>query len=213
MPEQVYPLKGQRVLLIEKSAFISEALQDALRPHGIDLHCVETGEEGIRIAGRYRFMAVICNCRLPGINGLEFFWKMKERFERAVTILTASSADDYIANAARESGVDFFMEMPFTIEDLLIRLSGRKTVLDRSSEEFGFLSSVQNYSIAIQMRQQNTTRSSAHLLSANARLRISQVTGKSGRTFKVFHNGSNFRRSISFRPELKLITPQNRKPA
>ena len=213
MPEQVYPLNSQRVLLIEKSAYISEALKDALRPHGIDLHCVETGEEGIRMAGRYHFTAVVCNYRLPDINGLEFFWKTKERFARAVTILTASSADDYIANAARESGVDFFMEMPFTIEDLLIRLSGRKAALDRSSDEFGFLSNVQNYSIAFQMRRQNATRSGAHRLCANARLRISQVTGKSGRTFKVFHNGNKFRRSISFRPKLKLITPQNHKPA
>ena len=213
MPDQVNPLKPQRVLLIERSAYIREALKEALRPHGIDLHCVETGEEGIQIIGRYRFTAVVCNYHLPGINGLEFFWKMKEQFSRSVTILTASSADDYIANAARESGVDFFMEMPFKIEDLIIRLGGRKPVPDRSSDEFGFLSNVQNYSIAFQMRQHDASRSAARRLSADARLRISRVTGKSGRTFKVFHNGSKFRRNISLRPKLKLITPQNRNPA
>ena len=209
MPEHFHPGKAQRVLLVEKSAYIREALQEAIRSHGVELHCVETGEEGIQSMGRQRFGAVVCNYHLPGINGLDFFWKTKELLSNTVTILTASSGDDYLANTAREAGVDFFMEMPFKVEDLLVYLMGRRPYLKRSIHEFGFLSNIQNYSIASRLRLQPAGSTGIGHSSKNCMQRVTRVSNKFGGTLKVFHNSDNICGRNTARPNLKLIKNPN----
>lgn len=203
-------MNRQQALLIEMSPYIREALQETLQVHGVQLTCAESGEAGVRLMRSQRFDAVICNFHLPGISGLEFFWKVERLLDRTVSILMASSGDDYLANAAMETGVDYFLQMPFKVEDLVCCLKDGKPAGRRSISEFGFLTSVQSYSIASRMRHQAANPAVAGPAAGSAAVRVTRFANKAGGTLKVFHNSGAVRCRNAQQPDLKLISRQER---
>jgi DNA-binding response OmpR family regulator len=205
MTKQRCPSKIQRVLLIEKSAYILEALQETMRRSGIELHCAGSAEEGIEAMSRLRFTAVVCNYHLPGMDGLEFYLRTKTLLGGITSILTVSSGDDLLANAARLTGVDYFMEMPFRVEDLLVCLSNGKPSLKGFNTETSFLNSVKTYSIARRALLKAATGKSEGLPDKEGTVRTTQIINGSGGTFRIFHNHRKVSSPSAYRPNLKLI--------
>lgn len=115
----------KEILLIEGHPFVRMPLERLLTSRGHRVTAVETGEEGLKAAASEQFDTVVCNHHLPGISGLVFYSKSRARFSKAITILTASFAGDYLANDAIAMGINVFMEMPFKIENLLACIEGR----------------------------------------------------------------------------------------
>ncbi len=210
MTKPVQPLNHQRVLLIEESPYIREALEDTLRAHGIGLRCVESGEEGMRAMSQHCFSAVVCNYHLPGIDGLEFFWNTKDLFKNTVSILTVSSGDDYLANVALKSGVDYFLEMPFKVEDLVGCIGNGKPASEGEFADFGFLANIQNYSSAPQLWQQTALPETSGAAAQNTAVRVTRVINKSGGILKVFHNEKTINSRRIHHPNLKLIKCKGR---
>jgi DNA-binding response OmpR family regulator len=195
----------RHALLIEQSAYIRDALQETLSVHGIDLLSTVSGEAAIEAMDRHRFTAVICNYHLPGMNGLEFFWRTKELLADAVTILTASAGDDYIANAAINSGVDVFLEMPFKIEDLLAYLVNRTPEVNNTMAEFSFLSSVHHYSAALRRQSGSPAMNGGEIPIKKKAVPASRVLFPGGGMFKIIRNSTPVHGSATGRPDLRLI--------
>jgi DNA-binding NtrC family response regulator len=130
-----YELK--KILLIESQASIRDALCCALEICGYAVHTAATAEKGLQKVFNDNYDGVICNQHLPGMSGLEFFSRTHTILSGAVTILTAEFGDDYFVNSAFASGVEVFLEKPYTLENLLTCFRGPCLGTRRTSNSHG----------------------------------------------------------------------------
>lgn len=78
-----------------------------------------SGEEAMLVASRLPVDLLISDFRLPGINGVELFAKIKRRYPNVKVILITGVADPKIRRLVAESGADAFFIKPIQMPDFL----------------------------------------------------------------------------------------------
>ncbi|HYZ60968.1 MAG TPA: PAS domain S-box protein [Acetobacteraceae bacterium] len=64
---------GRRALIVDDEAEVAQVLSDMLRPHGFNCDIVTSGELAKRRLSREAFDLVLCDLRMPGIDGPALF--------------------------------------------------------------------------------------------------------------------------------------------
>lgn len=137
-PKLINKLKGSTVLLIEDNEFVRSALQMAFAISGCMVQPVATAEEGLAALGRAAFDVIVCDYRLPGMDGLEFFRRAKSRTPTSIKVLMSAYGFSNAAAAAKNVGVHAMFEKPFPIQRLLTEVFALKSRTGRATT---FLSS------------------------------------------------------------------------
>lgn len=111
-----------RVLIIEDSPKMAEALQRGLREHGYAADVCHTGFEGEDLAAAGRYDLVLLDLMLPDRDGVEVCRNLRRRcISTPVLMLTAlSGTDDKVAGL--DAGADDYLSKPFEFEELLARV-------------------------------------------------------------------------------------------
>ncbi len=111
-----------RVLLVEDTKGLADAVAKALRGSGYAVDHVETGEDAEAALGAFPYDAVILDLNLPGMDGLQVLGRIRERGEETpVLVLTArGSLDERIKGL--DLGADDYLTKPFEISELEARL-------------------------------------------------------------------------------------------
>lgn len=126
------------ILVVEDEKAIRRGLCDVLAYHGYEPTGVETGEEGLREALSNRFALVILDVMLPVMSGLDVCSQVREALpQQAVLLLTARGSEDDIL-AGFERGADDYVTKPFSVSELLARVTAllrRSGRLERSDGE------------------------------------------------------------------------------
>ncbi len=111
------------ILLVDDEASILGALDDALRAEG---HQVVTAFDGLSattaLASRV-FDVVVCDVRLPKMDGIALFKKVRREFPGTECILMTAYATVPDAVAALKEGAIDYLLKPFDSEELLALLS------------------------------------------------------------------------------------------
>ena len=118
-------LKDMKMLLVDDDEWIRDSLTMYFSSEGCQLMAVETAEEGIELLSRQEYDIVIIDYKLPGMDGLTFSKKVNEIRPDAAKILITAYGSDEVVSEAKQSGIQVFIEKPFTskiIEDSLLRL-------------------------------------------------------------------------------------------
>ena len=117
------------LLLVEDDAAIRRGLGDACRHAGYRVSLAASGDEGIAMGLRGEHDLVVLDLLLPGASGRDVLTAIRAaRPTMPVIILTAfASEDDRVALLAL--GADDYVTKPFSIRELLARISA---VLRRS---------------------------------------------------------------------------------
>lgn len=111
-----------RVLLVEDTKGLADAVAKALRGSGYAVDHVETGEDAEAALGAFPYDAVILDLNLPGIDGLQVLGHIRERGEEIpVLVLTARGSLDERINGL-DLGADDYLTKPFEISELEARL-------------------------------------------------------------------------------------------
>ncbi|MEX0923870.1 MAG: PAS-domain containing protein [Rhodovibrionaceae bacterium] len=104
-----------RVLIVDDEQEIRELLSEFLKPAGLEIVAVSSGGEALRLLESERFAAVVCDLRLPGMDGPELFAaacglsaELGTRFVFATGDLLSESSQRFLAEAARP-----YLEKPF----------------------------------------------------------------------------------------------------
>lgn len=108
-----------RLLLIEDEELIRDALHTAFQIKGLELVAVETAEEGLELIRKASFDVVICDYRLPGMDGLKFFLKACDLQAGFIRILISGQANCCTRMQADSAGIHLFLEKPFSLKALL----------------------------------------------------------------------------------------------
>lgn len=118
-------LKQTKILLIDDDQYIRNSLLFYFKKKALVFTALETAEEALELLKHEKYDIVICDYKLPIMDGLEFLFKLYELQPEALRIFITAYANEEVAIRAGGIGIDDFIEKPFTtkdIEDSLKRL-------------------------------------------------------------------------------------------
>ncbi|UCD79902.1 MAG: response regulator [Desulfobacterales bacterium] len=116
-------LTDLKTLLIDDNEIIRDTLTMVFAYKKCFIKAVASAEEGLCALEGERFDIIICDFRLPGINGTEFFRRVMASYPNTVRmILISGYAGENEVAEALEMGVDAFIKKPFSLFALLEQL-------------------------------------------------------------------------------------------
>ncbi|RJR47263.1 MAG: response regulator [Desulfobacteraceae bacterium] len=111
-------MKG-RLLLVDDNADFLDSTKDVLEDAGYRIMTAQNGEEALSLFLDHAFDVVLMDIKMPGLNGVDTFLRMKEHDPKVKVILcTAYSVTDLVHKARRE-GVCDILSKPLNISRLL----------------------------------------------------------------------------------------------
>jgi CheY-like chemotaxis protein len=109
-----------RILVIDDERAVRELISDALKIEGHDVHTAENGREGLEEIGRQRFDLVLCDLRMPEMDGQALYEEIQrdhpQVLKRIVFVTAQANSSDY-GPFLRSTGIPV-IEKPFTLSQL-----------------------------------------------------------------------------------------------
>lgn len=102
----------KKILVIDDDVSMTRLLSEELKDRGVDLDAVvfvNNGKKGIEEYKRIVPLCVLLGMRMPGINGLETFKKIKALDESAEIFLTTGYTQDNMIEDMIKSGIDGYI--------------------------------------------------------------------------------------------------------
>lgn len=122
-------LKSAAVLVVDDEPGMRNFLKRALEHRCALLDTAGSAEEAEALRLRYHFDLLLVDVRLPGLTGLDWIARLRDRGVRTHVIYMSAYADLGIAIEALQLGADDFVVKPFRTEQML--LSIQRTLLRR----------------------------------------------------------------------------------
>jgi len=107
---------------------VREAFELTLQRTSLDAQVVTTAEEAMQAVQQQAFDIIICDYRLPGMDGIEFFTLAEPFAPDAAKVLTSAYGFDDLDTESDSTPVDRFVLKPFSIHRLLIELNAAMPV-------------------------------------------------------------------------------------
>jgi two-component system response regulator RegX3 len=123
---------NERILVVEDSEAILDAVTDALATEGFDVSGSSNGREALELALREPFDLLILDLMLPGLSGTEICRRVRAESGVPIIMLTARDGEaDRVLGL--EIGADDYVTKPFSEVELLSRVRAilRRRELDR----------------------------------------------------------------------------------
>jgi len=116
------------ILLIDDDEWIRDSMRIFFETEGCRITTLETAEEALAMIHRQDFDLVICDYKLPGLNGLTLLKEVRQVQTHALTMLITAYKTADLVSEAKKIGVNAFVAKPFnsdTIEASLSHLIAR----------------------------------------------------------------------------------------
>ena len=112
-----------RILYIEDEKFLAEAVIHLLKKKKISVDWAADGEEGLELALKPNYDAIVLDIMLPKMSGLEILQIVRERgIKTPVIMLSAlNEVEDKIKGL--DLGADDYLAKPFKTSELIARLN------------------------------------------------------------------------------------------
>jgi len=104
------------ILLIDDDQWIRDSMAMYFEEGEYRLVVCETAEEGLDALRNEEYRVVIADYLLPGMDGLEFFKRVRESHPGLLRILITAYGNQKILDEAKAMGVEAVIEKPFTVE-------------------------------------------------------------------------------------------------
>jgi DNA-binding NtrC family response regulator len=113
----------QRLLLVDDEANVLAALQRALRLHfgsALRIDAYSDPTQALKVAATRTWDVVICDYRMPHLNGLEFLRRLRQRQTGIVCMMLSASSDlQTVLQAVNDVGVFRYLVKPWQTEQLV----------------------------------------------------------------------------------------------
>jgi nitrogen regulation protein NR(I) len=115
------------ILLVEDDSSLAEALRRVLLLAGYGVTVATTGEVGLQYAGEDRFVAILTDFKLPGLNGLDLVKEIHAANRRVpILLMTAHGTSELAIEATRWGACDYLLK-PFEMPALLALIENAVT--------------------------------------------------------------------------------------
>ncbi len=116
-------LKQLKLLLIDDDEWIRDSMRLFFESEGCDLVTLVTAEEALEMIEKQPFDIIIADYRLPGMDGIELFRRIRSSCRCAMKILITAYMNEKVVSAAKKAGVHDLIEKPFNTENIEESLS------------------------------------------------------------------------------------------
>lgn len=72
-------MNGRRILIVEDEEILIRTFSKLLNKKGYETSGVHSGSEAIRLLGKENFSLMVCDVRMPGLDGFETLRQIRER--------------------------------------------------------------------------------------------------------------------------------------
>ncbi|HSB53313.1 MAG TPA: ATP-binding protein, partial [Gemmatimonadales bacterium] len=109
-----------RILLLDDEPDIRRSVSRFLIKTGWQVDLADSGEEGLRLLGQGEYAVVLCDLRMPGMSGHEFYRRLQAQGSPAVDHLVFMTGDVLSPEASRflQEAARPVLSKPFTLNDL-----------------------------------------------------------------------------------------------
>ena len=112
-------MAGMKTLLIDDSDVVRDTLTMVYAFKNCFIRAVSNAEDGFDALEQEHFDIIICDFKLPGINGVQFFERVIELYPDSVRVLISGYGNDEIISRAIETGIQYVPGfLPDSIRDL-----------------------------------------------------------------------------------------------
>ncbi len=118
-----------KILVIDDEASIRETLKEILEYEGHQVQVAEEGEEGLMMYKKVKYDAVLCDIKMPTMDGLEVLEKLQEHAHEIPVIMISGHGNIDTAVESIKKGAYDFIEKPLDLNRLLVTI---KNALDRN---------------------------------------------------------------------------------
>ncbi|MBI2265830.1 MAG: response regulator [Armatimonadetes bacterium] len=175
------------ILVVDDDDLMIKIIEKLLRKEGFQVTCARDGMEAIQKARGQVFDLIICDVRMPGIDGLETLGEVKKIQPDARNVVITAYASEDAPIKAIKIGVDDYIYKPFDVDEFLNSI--KKTL-----ENYRKTKQKQNIIQEIKQNYQNLVKSLA--LSLEKR-----DSHREGHSQKVARFATQFARQYHFSEE------------
>ena len=124
-PVEEMLLSSVRVLLVDDDEILLETTRDTLSSIGVDADTAGSGMEALEmIDGHPDYQAIILDCKMPGMDGLETARRIRAKIGNEIPILMVSAYDTSdMEDAVKDAGINGFISKPLFRSKLYCKLS------------------------------------------------------------------------------------------
>jgi two-component system, NtrC family, response regulator AtoC len=115
-------MSGKRVLVIDDEPGLRHTLSLILGDEGYDVVTAEDGEAGLRVALGERPDLVLCDIRMPRMDGLTFMERYREEGGEALVIMMSAYGTIDTAVEAMRRGAYDYVSKPFNADEVILTL-------------------------------------------------------------------------------------------
>jgi two-component system chemotaxis response regulator CheY len=113
-------MNTKKVLVVDDSQMIRNALSKILRENGLDISEASNGEEAMKILDAERIDLVICDLNMPVKGGMELLAEsasLRKEREIPIVMLTTEGRPEFVEQA-RDLGANGWIVKPFNQEQI-----------------------------------------------------------------------------------------------
>jgi len=111
-----------RILVIDDQKSIRKSLKEILEYEGNEVVVAETGMEGLQFAEDEKFDIILCDIKMPEMDGIEVLQKLMEKnIDTPVIMISGHGNIDTAVDAIKKGAYDF-IEKPLDLNRLLVTI-------------------------------------------------------------------------------------------
>ncbi len=130
------PVRPQRILVVEDEPAVAQLVVDVLREEGHHLDAVLDSQEGLARIARSTYDLVICDLRMPRLDGPAFYDSLKRSsspLADRIIFITGDTLAPRTAQFLQTSGLPFLAK-PFLVQELMLVVNQKLRSADNSGE-------------------------------------------------------------------------------
>lgn len=118
-----------RILIIDDERSIRNTLKDILEYEKFEVELAEDGLEGLEKAEKAKFDVILCDIKMPRMDGIEVLEKLQEQQNEATVVMISGHGNIDTAVEAIKKGAYDFISKPLDLNRLLITV---RNALDKT---------------------------------------------------------------------------------
>jgi DNA-binding response OmpR family regulator len=111
------------LLIVDDDLDQCDSLADVLNDVGYEVDTASSGKEAVEMASRKAYLLMLLDLRMPGMDGLEAFRRMRLADQHARGLLLTGFATDEAMHCAADLGMDAMISKSLDLPILLSRIA------------------------------------------------------------------------------------------
>lgn len=113
---------AKKLLIVDDEPNMRHMLRSIIERHGYKVETAGNGEVALEAIGTHRFDFILCDVKMPGVDGLEFLAMGSKQLERTTVIMMSAFGTVDLALEAMKAGAYDFISKPFKSDEVLMTL-------------------------------------------------------------------------------------------